>query len=118
MSSVDFVKGLYRDAVDCKDVESLSDFLSDDVRFRIGNHEPVYGKDAVLEANRAFFASITGMTHQIDTIWQQGNDVICNGSVDYVRLDGSGHSAVFATVLKVTNKKVVDYLVYADLSQL
>jgi ketosteroid isomerase-like protein len=113
-----FVKDLYKNAVDGKDVDHLSNFLSDDVLFRIGNYDPVRGKGAVLEANRTFFGSITSMAHTIDNIWSQDNSIICNGSVDYVRLDGSAHSAVFATVLKLENEKIADYFVYADLSQL
>ena len=118
MNTTDFIKDLYSNAVDDKNVEHLSTFLSDNVLFRIGNYDPVRGKNAVLEANRAFFNSITSMKHQIDNIWSQGEDVICNGSIHYIRLDGSTHSATFATALKLKNEKISDYLVYADLSQL
>ncbi|MDP2571909.1 nuclear transport factor 2 family protein [Vibrio penaeicida] len=117
MNATDLIKNLYS-SVDSKDVEHLSTFLADDVRFRIGNFDPVIGKTAVVEANQTFFASISSMAHQIDSIWSKGNDVICHGSVEYIRLDGSTHSAVFATILHVSNNKIKDYLVYADLSQL
>ena len=118
MNTTDYIKDLYSNAVDRKDVDHLSSFLLDDVQFRIGNHDPVHGKSAVLEANRAFFASITSMTHTIDNICSQDDDVVCNGSVDYIRLDGSAHSVTFATVLKLENDKIADFSVYADLSQL
>jgi len=58
------------------------------------------------------------MAHHIDTVWEHDNDVICNGSVDYIRLDGSAFSASFATILKLQSDKIVNYLVYADISQL
>jgi len=117
-TTADFITDLYANAVDAKDLEHLSTLLADNVRFRVANHDSVIGKNAVLEANRAFFAGITSMTHHIDNIWSQGDDVICNGSVDYIRLDGSAFSAVFATILKLENDLISDYLVYADVSQL
>jgi len=118
VNSANFIKDLYKNAVDGKDADHLATFLTDDVHFRLGNHQPVRGKSAVLDANRTFFSSITSMSHVIENIWSQRDDLICNGSVDYVRLDGSAHSATFVTVLKLKEGKIADYLVYADLSQL
>lgn len=117
MNKTTFIENLYK-AVDNKSVQDLSDFLSDNVCFRIANHDPINGKETALKANQAFFSSITSMAHQIDSVWEQDDDVICNGIVDYVRLDGSAFSAPFATILKLQNNKIVNYLVYADISQL
>ncbi|OUR80780.1 hypothetical protein A9Q83_00065 [Alphaproteobacteria bacterium 46_93_T64] len=111
------VKQLY-ETVDARNTDGLSKFLSDTIRFRIGNHDTVVGRRNVLAANDAFFNSIAGMTHKIENIWVQGEDVICNGSVDYVRLDGTPYSAHFATTLKMRNEVIEDYFVYADISQL
>ncbi|SDE50046.1 nuclear transport factor 2 family protein [Kordiimonas lacus] len=118
MNSTNFITDLYKNAVDGMDTAQLAPFLAEDVRFRIGNHDPVKGKKAVLDANHAFFCSIGSMAHTIDNIWPHGDDIICNGTVDYVRLDGSAHSATFATVLTLKDGEISDYLVYADLSQL
>ncbi|RCK29757.1 nuclear transport factor 2 family protein [Thalassospira lucentensis] len=112
------VKDLYRNAVDRKDVRKLATYLSDNVNFRICNHAPVVGKEQVLAANQTFFDSIASMTHQIDGIYADGDTTICNGSVDYLRLDGSGHSAFFSTTLRFENNQIVDYLVFADISGL
>jgi len=71
-----------------------------------------------LEANKGFFQSIDSMTHQIDDVWAYGEDIICKGSVDYIRLDGSGYSAYFSTFLKVINNKITEYFVYVDVSGL
>ena len=105
-------------SVDAKDLNYLDEVLADDVRFRIGNNDVVAGKQAVLDANRGFFASIESMSHKIDNAWTVNEDVICNGRVDYVRLDGSTFTAPFATVLKLQKNKIIDYLVYADVSAL
>jgi ketosteroid isomerase-like protein len=111
------INTLYK-AVDNKDLNYLDKILSDDVNFRIGNYETISDKATALAANEQFFGSINAMNHTIDKVWQVENDVLCNGVVDYIRLDGSEHSAYFSTVLTIDNGKITDYFVYADISQL
>lgn len=113
-----FVKEMYKYAVDGKNVDLLSTYLCDDIRFRLGNYDAVNGLGNVLDANKAFFDSITSMAHQIDSIWSENDTLICNGLVNYVRLDQSTYSASFATILKFQGKKISEYLVYADISEL
>ena len=48
------------EAFDAKDVSALSSFMTDDVRLRLGNAEPVEGKSAFVEAVNGFFASVAG----------------------------------------------------------
>jgi len=117
MNKTTFIKELYK-TVDNKNIEKLSDFIADNVHFRIANYDPVIGKEAALESNRSFFSSITSMAHRIDNIWECGDDLICNGNVDYIRLNGSEYSVPFATVLKIKNDKIIEYLVYVDISLL
>ena len=117
MNKTEFVKKLYQ-CVDERNLQALSAFLDPDVSFRFANAEPLQGKDAVLEANKAFFASIAAMSHRIDSVWSQDDDLICNGQVNYTRLDASKYSAPFATILKVKDEQIIDYLIYADVSEL
>jgi len=111
------IENLYK-AVDDRNVEKLSEYLSDNVRFRIANFDVVHGKPDVLAANKSFFESISSMSHTLGTILSKGNTVVCDGVVNYVRKDGSPHSAHFATILKLQNGLIEDYFVYADISDL
>lgn len=104
--------------VDQKNLDYLNDAMSEDVKFQLGNNPATVGKEIVLSANRFFFESIESMRHTIDDIWQDQDDLICKGCVEYERLDGSAFSASFATFLKMSNGKIKDYLVYADVSGL
>ncbi len=117
MTANTLIKDLY-ESVDAKSINYLEQILAEQVRFRIGNYDIVSGKQAVLEANIGFFASIKAMSHKIDNIWMVKDDIICNGQVSYVRLDGSEFSVPFATILKLKENKIIDYLVYADLTEL
>lgn len=117
------VNNLYH-AVDNKDLDYLHDNLANQVRFRLGNNPAALEKSDIIEGNRQFFASITSMRHSVENILYQVNNnqntvkVSCNGTVDYIRLDGSEHSVVFSTFLEVKGGLITDYLVFADLSDL
>lgn len=119
------VKNLYQ-AVDSKNVDYLNDHLSQRIRFRIGNSPAANNKEIILQANRQFFSSVHSMKHTIEEVVSQivnkdgraVDKIVCYGRVDYVRLDGSEHSAVFSTVLEVEDNLITDYLVFADLSGL
>lgn len=125
LQSQQLVKNLYQ-AVDNKNVAYLKDNLSQSIRFRIGNNPIATDKAEILEANSQFFNSIQSMKHTVEDVISQvvnkeGEVVVkiaCHGRVDYVRLDGTEHSAVFSTVLDVENSLITDYLVFADLSEL
>ncbi|MEM7066536.1 MAG: nuclear transport factor 2 family protein [Cyanobacteria bacterium P01_B01_bin.77] len=117
MNQTEFITNLYK-SVDALSVGDLSLFLADDISFRFANAQPLKGKDAVLAANEAFFRSIAKMSHQIDQVWGKGDDLICNGQVSYTRLDGSQYSVPFATILKLQCDRIVNYLIYADVSAL
>ncbi|WP_299375749.1 nuclear transport factor 2 family protein [uncultured Kiloniella sp.] len=117
LEATNLITNLYQ-AVDEKSTSKLSTFLADDLRFQLGNFDPVRGKKAVLEANDNFFQIIDTMTHRIDSIWAQGDDIICKGEVHYKRLDQSELSLPFATVLEIKNSLIQDYQVYVDVTPL
>lgn len=116
-SRTEFVAKLYQ-SVDARSVERLSSFLADEVNFQFANAPSLHGKATVLEANADFFKSIEAMSHRIDNVWSQGDDVICNGQVHYTRLDGSHFAVPFATILKLQHEQIINYLIYVDVSAL
>ncbi|MEM6716010.1 MAG: nuclear transport factor 2 family protein [Cyanobacteria bacterium P01_C01_bin.147] len=117
MNQAEFVTKLYA-SVDARSVGDLSHGLADDVNFRFANAQPLKGQDVVLAANAAFFQGIADMLHQIGLVWEPGNDLIGNGPVNDPRLDGRQFSGPFATILKLQRDRIVNYLIYVDVSAL
>ncbi|MCK6264235.1 nuclear transport factor 2 family protein [Vibrio sp. ZSDE26] len=113
----EYIQALYQ-IVDNRDVIALSELLHPEISFRFGNADPVQGKDSVVDVNHQFFDSIAKMGHSFDGIWQQDDVIICNGEVNYVRKDGSFYAAKFATFLTIKEGLIIDYKIYADVSQL
>lgn len=105
-------------AVDAMNAQAVVDHVTDDVRFQLGNFDPLTGRDAVKESNAAFFATINAMRHSISGIWSSGDTAICDGTVHYTRLDLSEHEVPFAAHLDLRDGKIADYRVFVDISGL
>lgn len=111
------IAGLYS-AVDNLDAQGVGSFIADDVLFRLGNFDVLQGRQAVIDANAAFFGTIAAMRHTISGIWSEGETVICSGEVHYTRQDASDLTVPFATVLTLRDTRISDYRVYVDVSPL
>ncbi|NVO58698.1 nuclear transport factor 2 family protein [Rhodobacteraceae bacterium B1Z28] len=105
-------------AVDAMNARNVVEFVTEDVAFRLGNFDPINGRDSVELANDAFFQTIAAMRHTITGLWSGGDTVFCDGTVHYTRKDGSEHEVPFATRLGLEQGKVYDYRVYVDISKL
>jgi hypothetical protein len=104
--------------VDAKDTDGWLEFLTPDACFRFGNATVIEGVSAIRPAITAFFASISGLHHELSETWTHPDAVICRGDVTYTRLDGSTLCVPFANILKMEGDRVRDYLIYADTSEL
>jgi len=111
------IKALF-DAIDARDIASFGRFLAPDCVFRFGNQPPVAGFDRVLAHVAGFFDSVRALGHELSTVWETADALICHGMVTYTRHDGSELSVPFCNVLKLADGRIREYLVFADTSML
>lgn len=104
--------------IDRRDAEGFAGFLSEDGTFCFGNQPPVQGRAAISEAVGGFFASIAGLSHRIDRVWQDTGSIICIGEVTYERLDGSRITLPFADIFFMDGELIGDYRIYMDVTPL
>jgi ketosteroid isomerase-like protein len=117
MNRENCVRQLFQ-SIDNKDADTFTTFLADDVLFRFGNAEPVRGKAAVGTAVQGFFGSIKAIQHKLATVWDEGSEVICHGTVSYTRHDSTMLSVPFALILAIDSDLIKEYLIFVDISQL
>jgi ketosteroid isomerase-like protein len=105
------------EAVDGKDTDYLAHRFAEDVTFRFGNGDAVEGRSAVVATCEAFLASIAGIRHEIEHLWQVGTDrVVAVMTVHYERLDGGRLSLPCANTFHVRHGEISDYRIYMDIT--
>ena len=106
-------------ATDAKDTAAVARLLTDDVRVRFGNAEPVHGKAALFDGDDQFLDSIAGLRQEIHDLWTVADDVVlAEMTVHYERLDGGRVSLPCVDTFRLRDGLVHDYRIYIDLSLL
>lgn len=111
------IKELFK-SIDQKDTVSFCSYLTEDAVFRFGNAPAVKRKEEIESAIEGFFNSIHSLSHDVDNIWEFENNVVCNGTVNYTRLDKSTLEVPFVNVFQLENGLFKEYLIYVDASEL
>ena len=102
---------------DAKDVEANAAYLTDDIELRFGNNEPVVGKAAYIAMSKEFFASLSSLRHEIQSVWTVDEDiVITEMTVHYERLDGQRLSLPCANIFRLRDGLVADYRIFMDIN--
>ena len=113
MTPSDHIRRMFA-TFDAKDVSALAAFMTDDVRPRLGNAEPVQGKSAFVDAVDAFFASVEGFRHQVLNVWSDGDALVAEFDVHYSRLDGGEVTLPCCNVFRLRDGLVAEYHSYID----
>ena len=121
MTAVDYSDDRLSDlfaAIDARDGDAFVAFLTPDGSFRFGSAPAVQGRDAIRDAVAGFFSSIAGCRHALDKTIRDGNTIICEGTVTYLRLDDREVSVPFTDVFELDGDLIDKYKIYIDISPL
>ena len=88
--------------------------MTDDVRLRLGNAEPVEGKPAFVVSVNAFIGSVGGFRHEVLNVWSDGDALIAEFDVHYTRLDGDEVTVPCCNVFRLRDGLVAEYRSYID----
>jgi ketosteroid isomerase-like protein len=113
MTPTDYIRRMFA-TFDANDVSALTGFVTDEVRLRLGNAEPVQGKSAFVEAVNSFVASVAGFRHEVLNVWSDGEALIAEFDVHYTRLDGGEVTLPCCNVFRVRDGLVWEYRSYID----
>ena len=109
MKTPKWVNDLFQ-AVDEGDVDSFVRFMTEDVHFRAGSHEPLKGRGAVREDIAGLLSSIEGMRHVLSKTLVHDDIVVAHGTVTYTRHDESTLTVPFADIWGTDGEKIKEYL--------
>ena len=99
---------------DAKDVSGLADFVTDDVKVRLGNADTITGKTAFVAAVNAFLGSVAGVRHEILAVYSDGDAAIVEFDVHYTRHDGLVVTLPCCNVFRLRHGLIAEYRSYID----
>jgi ketosteroid isomerase-like protein len=97
------------------DVHAWASYLAPDVVMRVGNADPVHGRDGCRDALSALCARISGLRHELVEQWEHGQATIVEANVTCTRIDGRQVTLPVVTIYRTdANDLISDYRVYTD----
>ena len=105
-------------SIDSMDTESFLGFIAEDAVFRFGSTQPVKGHAAIRAAVENFFSSFASLRHDLHRLVADGDVVVCEGEVTYMRHDGSKITLPFANIFEVDAGLISQYKIYIDVGPL
>ena len=103
--------------IDRMDAHAWASHLAPDAVMRLGNDEPVYGRDRCRDVMAAFYDRIDGVHHHTIAQWEHGEATIVEASVTYTRADGTDVTLPSVTIYRTDAQDLIsDYRVYTDLA--
>ena len=105
-------------AIDDRDSDHFVSYLTADAIFRFGSAPPVQGREAIRQAVDGFFATIAGLSHELNKSLDGDGTLICEGEVTYTRHDESTITLPFADVFEFENGLISQYKIYMDIGPL
>lgn len=98
--------------------EELKQYLTDDIFYKVGSGEPVYGKQAVVD----FLSNMVSTTakfqsHNVRKIWDEPGIVAIEMDANYLRLrDQKKLKIACCDIYRMRDNKVSEWRVYADMA--
>ena len=97
------------------DAHAWAAHLAPDAVMRLGNAEPVCGRDRCREAMSAFYDRVDAVQHDLIEQWEHGEATIVEASVTYTRTDGAEVTLPVVTIYRTDAENLIsDYRVYTD----
>ena len=105
-------------SIDAMDTEGFLGFLTEDCTFRFGSAPAVAGHEAVAAAVGGFFASIAGLSHEVQRVIDGEDSIACEGEVTYTRHNGSQVTLPFCDIFETDSGLISVYRIYMDIAPL
>jgi ketosteroid isomerase-like protein len=99
------------------DAPAWASHLAPDALMRLGNDDPVYGRERCQDAVAALCAQLDFVRHDLIELWEHGEATIVEANVTYHCSDGSEVTLPQVTIYRTgADGLISDYRVYGDLA--
>ncbi|MBG1239701.1 nuclear transport factor 2 family protein [Nostoc sp. NZL] len=97
--------------------EQAKNFLTDDIFYKVGSSEPVYGKQAVVNFLSSLFTNTAKfINHEVRKIWQEPGIVVVEMDAKYITIQDKRHLTIACCdIYRLRGNQVSEWRVYADI---
>ncbi len=105
-------------AVTAQDWEKVKSYLTDDIFYKVGSGEVVYGPQAVVDFfARTFRTTAIFYSHDVRKVWQEPDIITIEMDAKYEMVHSKKHVIIACCdVYRMRGNKVSEWRVYADMS--
>nr|WP_322661716.1 AtaL-like protein [Dendronalium sp. ChiSLP03b]MDZ8206788.1 AtaL-like protein [Dendronalium sp. ChiSLP03b] len=105
-------------AVTAQDWEKVKSYLTDDIFYKVGSGEVVYGPQAVVDFfARTFRTTAIFYSHDVRKVWQEPDIITIEMDAKYEMVHSKKHVTIACCdVYRMRGNKVSEWRVYADMS--
>ncbi|MEH1860999.1 MAG: nuclear transport factor 2 family protein [Nostoc sp.] len=105
-------------AVTAQDWEKVKSYLTDDIFYKVGSGEVVYGPQAVVDFfARTFKTTAVFYSHDVRKVWQEPDIITIEMDAKYEMVHSKKHVIIACCdVYRMRGNKVSEWRVYADMS--
>jgi limonene-1,2-epoxide hydrolase len=100
-----------------EDWEQVKPFLTEDILYKVGSAEPVYGKQSVVAFLSSMFANTAKFTgHEIRKIWNEPGIIVVEMDAKYTTVKDKRHLTIACCdIYRMRGNQVSEWRVYADI---
>lgn len=98
------------------DITRFFEYFSPDCVFRMGNNDPVEGREAIQQWVAAYLGSVAGMKHAVLEHWGDDEVAVFRVEVTYTMNDGATFTLPAITRTRIEDGAVTEYLIFMDSS--
>ena len=100
-----------------EDWEQVKNFLTDDIFYKVGSSEPVYGKQAVVNFLSTLFATTAKFIgHEVRKVWHEPGIVVVEMDAKYVTVQDKRHLTIACCdIYRLRGNQVSEWRVYVDI---
>ncbi|MEJ2871507.1 nuclear transport factor 2 family protein [Actinomycetospora sp. OC33-EN08] len=96
------------------DIATFFSMFTEDCEFRLGNNEPVRGRQNIQEWVSGFLGGVAGLRHVILEMWSDGDVAAARADVTYSMQNGATFTLPVVTRTRVRHGQACEYLIFMD----
>jgi SnoaL-like domain/Domain of unknown function (DUF1857) len=97
-------------------VENFVKFYTEDALYQFSNFPIAYGPQGIRDASGDFLKVVAAVYHNIKSIWENGDTLICEMEVTYTRKDGRIFTLPCCDTIRLNGDLVQELRIYMDIT--